>query len=231
MWVLSLSSLEPFSSRRAHRADSNEPSHFALLLFVTELSFIVLWNQMPYPGFDPLTLSSQVRGLASELPSHLEEDALLLLIETESLSSDVGILVELLWLISMVTESSLWGPPHGYFLLEYSLSPELRLWWIGEETSQSVLKVLSRAICWRPGSNVWKPRWMPPCLAVRIQIEERSSLVLGERERRPDLLQVVIFLDLCIFVSTSHDLGFRYASGLGHSDFCTVIYHHQPALS
>ena len=62
---------------------------------------------MPYLGFDPLTLSSEVRGLASELPSHLEEDALLLLIETESLSSDVGILVELLWLISMVTESSL----------------------------------------------------------------------------------------------------------------------------
>ena len=51
---------------------------------------------MPYLGFDPLTLSSQVRGLASELPSHLEEDALLLLIETESLFSDVGNRLELL---------------------------------------------------------------------------------------------------------------------------------------
>ena len=62
---------------------------------------------MPYLGFDPLTLSSEVRGLASELPSHLEEDAPLPHIETESLFGDVGSSVELLYIISLVTKAVL----------------------------------------------------------------------------------------------------------------------------
>jgi|AACY02.9.fsa_nt_gi hypothetical protein len=51
---------------------------------------------MHYQGFDPSTLAAEVRHLASVLPSHIEEDALLLLIETEGLCSYVGGFVELL---------------------------------------------------------------------------------------------------------------------------------------
>ena len=94
-------------SCRAHRGLSIELSSSLLSLLVEEIFTLLLRKQMPYLGFDPLTFGTEVRGSSSELPSHLEEDALLLLIETESLSSDVGISVELFGSISLVTKAPL----------------------------------------------------------------------------------------------------------------------------
>ena len=62
---------------------------------------------LPRAGFDPSTLRSEVRGFASELPSHLEEDALLPHMETEALQSYVEVFYRMLGFVSLVTKASL----------------------------------------------------------------------------------------------------------------------------
>ena len=125
---------------------------------IAVLRFTYSRKQMPFLGIDPTTFWAEAESLGSELSSHIGESYPLPYMDLEALLY----LCRVVCRVTLVTRQSLWGPPHALVLVEWSCSPELRLWWMRETTPKSVLKVRSRAICRRPRWNRWKPRWLPP---------------------------------------------------------------------